>query len=111
MPLLSVLSDKTASLLLIVLITILWPRSPARSVTMTSSDEHWVLVNQGKSAYSILVPVSAAAPEKFAAEELQRYLFEITSVRLSITSVGSGHVIQLGLDPKVSWYGLLKSLN
>ena len=102
------LSKRTVCLLLV---TVLWPAVSVRSAKVASLAGHWILVSQGKSAYSILVPVSAAAPEKFAAEELQRYLFEITSVRLPITSRRSKHAIQIGLDPNVGRYGQLKSLN
>jgi len=89
----------------------LWPAFSGWSAKVAPLAKHWILVSQGKSAYSIFVPASAAEPEKFAAEELQRYLFEITSVKLPITRRLSEHVIQVGIDHNVSRYGQLKGLN
>ena len=44
------------------------------------------LVADGKSDYRIVIPAAAEAPERFAAEELSRYLAQITGVRLPIVS-------------------------
>jgi hypothetical protein len=42
------------------------------------------LIVDGKSDYQIVVPADAARPERFAAEELSRYLKEISGAALPI---------------------------
>lgn len=44
-----------------------------------------VLVSNGQSSYRIFVSASASQPEKYAAGELQQYLYRITGCRLPLT--------------------------
>ena len=46
--------------------------------------EEIVLASEGRSDYAIVVANDAAVPEKFAAEELQKYLMQISGVRLPL---------------------------
>ncbi|MFM8290766.1 MAG: DUF4838 domain-containing protein [Planctomycetia bacterium] len=48
------------------------------------------LAEEGRSDYTIVVAKDAAAPVRFAAEELQKYLRQITGVRLPIVPDGTG---------------------
>ncbi|MDA2931322.1 hypothetical protein MYX84_15490, partial [Acidobacteria bacterium AH-259-O06] len=73
--------------------------------------KHLMLVDEGKSTYSIVVSPSAPAPERFAAEELQRYFLEIASVQLPIIDTHSGASIQVGFDPESPRYRPLRDLN
>jgi hypothetical protein len=50
----------------------------------TARGEPTALVTDGESAYRIIVLKDAAEPERFAARELSRYLFEISGARLPI---------------------------
>jgi hypothetical protein len=47
---------------------------------------HMTLVRQGKSAYRIVIPADAIASERYAAEELQRYLAHISGATLPIVT-------------------------
>lgn len=52
-------------------------RTPGTEQTQT-------IVSQGRSAYTIVVPAKAEAPETWAAQQLQQYLHQITGVKLPI---------------------------
>ncbi len=57
------------------------------------------LVVKGKSSYTIVLSKEASASEKHAAEELQRFLLQISGARLPIAVEGTGtprHMILLG---------------
>jgi len=45
-----------------------------------------ILIDEGKSPYSIITPVDAIPSERYAAEELQRYLERISGVKLPIAT-------------------------
>ena len=45
-----------------------------------------ILIDEGKSPYSIITPVDAIPSERYAAEELQRYLERIGGVKLPIAT-------------------------
>lgn len=59
-----------------------------------------VLVDGGESDYTIAVSASATAPERFAGEELQRYLSKISSVELAISERPGPVSIVVGLGPE-----------
>jgi len=54
------------------------------------------LVSEGVSHYQILIPEQADIVERFAAEELQKYLALISGATLEIAHSSSGHVISVG---------------
>jgi hypothetical protein len=45
-----------------------------------------ILIDEGKSPYSIIIPVDAIPSERYAAEELQKYLERISGVKLPIAT-------------------------
>ncbi len=58
-----------------------------------------VLANQGQSEYRIVVPAEAIPSERYAADELQRYLERISGVKLPVvtdTTAATEHEIVLG---------------
>jgi hypothetical protein len=75
------------------------------------------LVKDGKSSYSIVIAADAVAPEKNAAEELQKYLLEVTGVKLPIVTenektpgacrilLGQSKAVK-NLLPDTDWKGL-----
>lgn len=75
-----------------------------------SSEGDLTLVEGGASTYSIVVSPSASAPERFAAQELQRYLSELSSVKLPITQQPAAGAIQVGIDAGSSLYESLRDL-
>ena len=72
--------------------------------------EDVVLVEGGTSEYTITVSRGAPAPIQFAAEELQRYLSEISSAKLPITARPLGASIRVGLDEGSSLHESLQAL-
>ena len=55
-------------------------------MTTVGGQQQIVLVDEGKSPYSIIIPLEAIPSERYAAEELQRYLERISGVKLPITT-------------------------
>ncbi len=55
-----------------------------------------LLINKNQSAYKILVPVTADVAEKYAAEQLQKYIHLVTGVGLEITTTYKKPVISVG---------------
>lgn len=51
------------------------------------------LAEDGRSDYTIVVDADAPAPVAFAAEELQKYLLQITGVRLPIATDAAGEAV------------------
>lgn len=86
-----------------------------------------VLVDEGKSPYRIIIPVDAIPSERYAAEELQKYLERISGVKLPIVTddqpisdyeilLGDNvHLRKLGLHVNLDEFGsegfLLKTFN
>ncbi|MEW6355478.1 MAG: DUF4838 domain-containing protein [Planctomycetota bacterium] len=73
-------------------------------------NSHITLVAEGQTGYTIVAPPDAPRPIRFAAEELQRYIGEMTGVRLPISSHANGNaavVIQEndGSDPALNTRG------
>jgi len=54
---------------------------------------NFTLVKDGKSSYTIIAPASPTPQEKFAGEELAKYLKQISGAELSITSNAAGQKI------------------
>lgn len=68
------------------------------------------LFRKGKSDYTIVLPVNASKSEKTAAKEFQKYVFEISGVKLNIIEgAGSyGKHIFIGYNSKVPVYRTMK---
>ncbi|MEO6034637.1 MAG: DUF4838 domain-containing protein [Verrucomicrobiota bacterium] len=74
----------------------------------TKSSAEVTLADQGKSKYTIVVPADAIASERYAAEELQRYLEKMSGAKLPIAASSqnsSAHEIILGDDPRLARVG------
>jgi hypothetical protein len=61
-----------------------------------ASAETFVLVSKEKAVCQIATPDLASSTEKFAAEELKKYLEQISKANFEITNVFSGHSIVVG---------------
>ncbi len=61
-------------------------RISALSAPLTAAEKPLALVKQGKSTYSICVSETASPSEKHAAEELQKFLEEMSGARLPIVT-------------------------
>lgn len=78
-------------------------------MTTVAGQQQIVLVDEGKSPYSIVIPLEAIPSERYAAEELQRYLERISGVKLPITTDDqpmSSREILLGDNAHVHRLGL-----
>jgi hypothetical protein len=78
-------------------------------MTTVGGQQQIVLVDEGKSPYSIIIPLEAIPSERYAAEELQRYLERISGVKLPITTDDqpmSSREILLGDNAHVHRLGL-----
>src|SRR5208337_371587 len=56
------------------------------SAPLNAAEKSLTLVKQGKSTYSICVSEAASPSEKHAAEELQKFVEEISGARLPIVT-------------------------
>ena len=68
-------------------------------VLAASAADHVTLADHGKSKYQIVLPAGAIPAERYAAEELQRYLEKISGAKLPIvadTEAPTAREIQLG---------------
>lgn len=57
----------------------------------TSADKETVLTGNGSSSYVIIIGKDASLPEKFAAEELQKYIRKISGAAMPVKADGTGH--------------------
>lgn len=55
-----------------------------------------VLVNNGRTDYRIMIPQAANLAEKYAAEQLQKYIHAVSGVSLELTTQHEGTVISVG---------------
>jgi len=56
----------------------------------TSADKETVLAENGASSYAIIIGKNASLPEKFAAEELQKYIKKISGAVIPVKTDGNG---------------------
>lgn len=75
-----------------------------------SEREKLVITESGKSGYSIAVSKGARAPERFAAEELQRYIGLISGVKIPIVSDSASETVFLVGDMDGMSSGCARSL-
>ena len=79
------------------------------SLPLSAREQHIVLVEGGKSTYSICISREASPSERHAADELQRFLGEISGVRLPIVTDATpppGDVVLVGRSDALDRLGL-----
>jgi len=62
-----------------------------------AESENLALVKDGKSQYAIVIPDAPTAQEKFAGEELAKYLKHISGAELAVQSAGAGPKIVVAM--------------
>jgi hypothetical protein len=69
------------------------------STTLRASESYAVVADHGRTEYEIILGASASEVEKFASEELQKYLDQITGATLPVSKTrGKGNAILIGKE-------------
>ncbi|HWC00767.1 MAG TPA: DUF4838 domain-containing protein, partial [Bryobacteraceae bacterium] len=71
------------------------------SVLAASAAEPLRLVQNGKSSYSIVLAPDASPSERHGAQELQKFLEEISGARLPLTTTPQARMVLVGRSPAV----------
>lgn len=86
------------------------------SIASPCRADDYTLFNRSRSSYSIVVSKEASPSEKFAAQELQKFLYEISGARLQIVDVNQGRkgkriIVGFNKDAESCLDGLEKPLS